>query len=102
MAAATFASKLKDDGSLFVPSETVKELGLHPGDEVHVQVEAANGAGRIEQPDQAALQAKFERFFNNLDTLTFEKPTTFPDGDQTEAAFTEAMDRKYCKLGFKP
>jgi len=53
-----------------------------------VRVEATNGAGRREEPDQAALQAKFERFFDNLDSLTFEKSAKFPDGDQAEAAIT--------------
>jgi bifunctional DNA-binding transcriptional regulator/antitoxin component of YhaV-PrlF toxin-antitoxin module len=95
MTAISFASKLNDDGSLTIPSEAVEELGLHPGDEVQVRVVATNG------PDQAALQAKFELFFDNLDTIAFEKPTRFPNGDQTEATFAEIMDKKYRKLGFK-
>ncbi len=101
MAAVTFASKLKDDGSLTIPKEAIEELGIHPGDEVQVRIEATNGANSIKDLDQAALQAKFEQFFEELDTLTFEKPTKFPNGDQAEAAFTEIMDKKYRKLGFK-
>ena len=102
MAAVTFASKLKDDGSLTMPSEVVEALGLHPGDEVQVRIEAANGAGQRQELDQDALQAKFARFFDNLDTLTFEAPNKFPKGDPAETAFVEAMDEKYRKLGFKP
>src|SRR5205085_8513298 len=43
MAALTFESKLRRDGSLAVPEEVVERLNLHPGDEVRVQIEAANG-----------------------------------------------------------
>jgi len=102
MATVTFASKLQNDGSLVMPKEAVEELGLHPGDEVQVRVEVTNRAGHLEKPDQAALQAKFDQFFDHLDTLTFEKPTKFPSGDQAETASAELMDEKYRKLGVKP
>ena len=102
MAAITFVSKLKEDSSLTIPREAVEELGLHPGDEVQVQAMTKNGVGQIEESEQGALQAKFERFFDDLDTLLFEKPNRFPNGDQAETAFTEIMDKKYHKLGFKP
>ncbi|MCW3096755.1 MAG: hypothetical protein JWL77_2373 [Chthonomonadaceae bacterium] len=101
MTTVTFASKFNEDGSLTIPREVVEKLGLHPGDEVQVRIEATDEANDLEGPEQAALQAKFERFFAELDTLTFEKPTKFPDGDQAETAFTEIMDKKYRKLGFK-
>lgn len=89
MATVTFASKLKEDGSLTIPREAVEELGLHPGDGLQVRVETMNKAEQSEDQDQAALQAKFERFFEHLDTLTFEKPTNFPNGDPAEASFKE-------------
>lgn len=101
MAEVTFASKLKNDGSLTIPSEAVDELGLHPGDEVKVRVELTNGVVSDDE-EQAILQAKFDRFFERLDTFTFEKPTPLLNGDAAETAFTEAMDEKYRKLGFKP
>jgi bifunctional DNA-binding transcriptional regulator/antitoxin component of YhaV-PrlF toxin-antitoxin module len=101
MTTVTFASKLQDDGSLTIPKEAVEKLGLHPGDEVQVRIEATDETSDLEGPEQAALQAKFDQFFKDLDTLTFEKPTKFPDGDQAETAFTEIMDKKYHKLGFK-
>jgi hypothetical protein len=65
-------------------------------------MQAKNGAGQIEESDQTALQARFECFFVNLDTLTFEKPTVFPNRDSAEVTFTEMMDKKYRQLGFKP
>jgi bifunctional DNA-binding transcriptional regulator/antitoxin component of YhaV-PrlF toxin-antitoxin module len=101
MAALTFASKLNEDGSFTIPQEAVETLGLRPGDEITVRIET-NGTAPLEAHDQATLQARFERFFENLDTLTFEKPVRFPAGDPAEAAFAEAMDEKYRKLGFKP
>jgi bifunctional DNA-binding transcriptional regulator/antitoxin component of YhaV-PrlF toxin-antitoxin module len=101
MATITFASKLKDDGSINIPEQAVEQLGIHPGDEVQVRVETTNGAGHIAEPDQVALQAKFDCFFAKLDTLTFEQPPQLPEGDKAEAAFTRAMDEKYGKLGFK-
>ena len=91
MAAITFVSKLKEDASLTIPREAVEELGLRPGDEVQLQVKTKNGTSQIEEPDQDALQAKFDRFFDDLDTLTFEKPVPFSNGDQTETAFREIM-----------
>ena len=45
MAEVTFASRLKDDGSLAVPKHAVEELGIRPGDHVRVRVEAANENG---------------------------------------------------------
>lgn len=101
MAGVTFAAKLRDDGSLPMPKEAADELGLHPGDEVQVRVEPRSGAAHTGEPDQVTLQARFERFFDQLDTLTFEEPTTQPAGDPAEAAFAEAMDDKYRKLGFE-
>lgn len=93
MAAVTFASKLNDDGSLAIPREAVEALGLHPGDDVEVRIEAANGAGQRQELDQGALQAKFERFFDNLDTLTFETPTRFPNSDPAVLGPRPILDR---------
>ncbi len=102
MAAVTFASKLKSDGSLALPEEAIEELGIHPGDEVQVRVEAADRASHSEKPAQADLQARFECFFDNLDTLHFEKSAKIVGRDPAEAAFTKSMDEKYLKLGFRP
>ena len=49
----------------------------------------------------ATLQFKFERFFEKLDTLTFEKPPSVRRSDSAEASFSDAMEEKYRKLGFK-
>ena len=42
MAATIFASRLREDGSLAVPSTAIDALGLHPGDEVQVQIVVLN------------------------------------------------------------
>ena len=41
MAATTFESTLNAEGLLIVPQTAVEELGLHPGDAVHVRIESA-------------------------------------------------------------
>lgn len=102
MSEITCSVQLEDDGSLVIPRKIVEGLGLQPGDQVQVRIEAANGVDPAEDLEQARLQAKFERFFDDMEALVFEKPTEFPHGDQTETAFTEIMDKKYKKLGFKP
>ena len=45
MPAVTFASKLNPGGSLTMPKHAVEKLGIHPGDQVWVRVEAANENG---------------------------------------------------------
>ena len=50
MAAVTFASKLKDDGSLTVPKDAVEELGILPGDRVRVRLESAYDYGDHTKP----------------------------------------------------
>ena len=102
MAAITFASKLKEDGSLTIPTEAAERLGLRSGDEVQVRVEAAHTNTSSRESDQNELQAKFDQFFEGLEGLTFDKPSKFPEGDPAETAFVSAMDEKYSKLGFKP
>jgi bifunctional DNA-binding transcriptional regulator/antitoxin component of YhaV-PrlF toxin-antitoxin module len=99
MAAVTFASKLQDDGSLVVPQEAVEALGLHPGDEVRVRVEAANGISPSEQPDQAELQRRAERLFEEADRLVPEpgRPLT----DPYEAAWAQGVEEKARKMGLK-
>lgn len=101
MATVSFASKLRADGSLAMPREAVDELGLLPGDEVQVQVGVANDINHVSDADQAALHAQFESFFDKLDTLTFRNQPSVRRSDSAEASFTDAMDEKYRKLGFK-
>lgn len=63
MAAITFASRLQEDGSLFIPKEAVDELGLHPGDEVQVQIETPRQNENPSEPTllERAVQAMSHR-----------------------------------------
>ena len=102
MAGITFASRLKLDGSVTVPVDAVETLGLRPGDSVRVRVEAVGGLGGAEGADQDDLQARLDRFFDALDRQAVEGPALTRDCDPAEAAFVEAMDEKYRRLGFEP
>jgi len=55
MTATTFASRLKKDGSLAVPATAIDALGLHPGDEVQVQLVVTNG--KNERPEATLLES---------------------------------------------
>lgn len=59
MAAVTFASKLKSDGTLTIPKQAVEELGVQTGDYVKVSVESTHDACRTAVPARLA-QAKFK------------------------------------------
>jgi bifunctional DNA-binding transcriptional regulator/antitoxin component of YhaV-PrlF toxin-antitoxin module len=55
MAALTFASTLRSDGSLTIPRQAVEELGIHPGDEVCVRVESKTENNGNSEPTALAL-----------------------------------------------
>ena len=99
MAAITFASKLKEDGSFTIPQEAVETLGLHPGDEVTVRIEAANGVSHIEEPDQAELQHRTAQLFEEADRLVREPGKFFTD--PYEAAWAEGVEEKARRMGLK-
>ncbi len=50
MPTCTFETRIQHDGSVTVPAEAAKQLGLHPGDQVTVQIEAGNGSKSINLP----------------------------------------------------
>jgi antitoxin component of MazEF toxin-antitoxin module len=54
MATFTFEAHLQADGSLSIPKEAFAELDLHPGDEVHVQIEATKENNRV--PETTVLE----------------------------------------------
>jgi antitoxin component of MazEF toxin-antitoxin module len=93
MAAVEFAAKLKEDGSLAVPKEAVEELGLHPGDELQVRIEAINGTG---QPDYDRILAEL---FAEVEALIPEPGK--PLSDPYEAAWGAGVEEKFRKMGFK-
>jgi len=94
MAAITFASKLREDGSFTIPPEAVEQLGLHPGDEIQVRIETTNGT-----LDQAELQRRSARLFEEDDRTVREpgKPLT----DPYEAAWAQGVEEKARKMGLK-
>lgn len=88
MAAVTFASRLKDDGSLTIPNHAVEELGLHPGDEVHVRVEPAGDPG-IRMHSSTLSRARFAMTHRTPEQIadaqalamkTYQPLRTVPDG----------------------
>ena len=93
MAGVTFASKLKGDDSLTIPKRAVEELGLHPGDEVQVRVEAANG-----NADQAYYDREIANLLEEASRLKPEPGNS--SSDPHEAAFGEIMKEKFRKQGF--
>lgn len=101
MAAVTFASKLTEDGSLRLPREAVEALGLYPGDEIQVSVAVTDEPDSPGESDGNLLQKKFQRFFERLDTLAFERPIPVRNGNAAEDSLMQALDEKYRKLGFK-
>jgi antitoxin component of MazEF toxin-antitoxin module len=95
MAAVTFASKLKEDGSLTIPQEAVEELGLHPGDEVQVRVEAANGIATSASPKM--LDEVLKDLLAEAERL--EPQPGKESNDPHERAFGEIIKEKYRKMG---
>ena len=93
MPAVTFASKLATDGSVAVPREAVEELGLHPGDEVRVRVEAATGTH-----DQDSLDSALSDLLEEARRLA-PQPGLSPS-DLQESAFGQVLKEKYRKQGF--
>jgi len=98
MAAMTFASKLRDDGSFTIPQEAVETLGLHPGDEITVRIET-HGAVTIGEPDQAELQRRAALRFEEADRLAREPGK--PLSDPIEAAWAEGVEEKARRMGLK-
>ncbi len=49
MAGITFAAKLSDDRSLTIPQEAVEKLGIHPGDEIQLNIKTSKAVGEKSQ-----------------------------------------------------
>jgi bifunctional DNA-binding transcriptional regulator/antitoxin component of YhaV-PrlF toxin-antitoxin module len=98
MAAMTFASKLKDDGTFTVPQEAVKTLGLHPGDEITIRIETTDAAYTGE-PNQVELQRRAARCFAEADSLVREPGKSL--SDPLEAAWAAGVEEKARRMGIK-
>jgi hypothetical protein len=101
MAAVTFSTELQEGNSLTMPTDAVDELGLRTGEPVRVYVERLNGTVPEEAPDQDELNARFEEFLEKVHSTKIEKPTKYYGRTPAKRAFSEAMDEKYRKMGFK-
>jgi hypothetical protein len=101
MPTITFSAELQDSYSIAAMREVAEDIGSRIGASVRMHIEPTNDAWSAEEPDQAELQARFDRFFEELHSMTFEKPEKYFGGDPAEAAFAEIMDEKYRKMGFK-
>ena len=93
MAAIIFASKLNNDDSLTMPKRAIEELGLQPGDEVQVRVEATNGNADQNYYDRAIANLLEEA--NRLEPVPGK-----PSSDPQEATFGEIVKDKLRKQGF--
>jgi hypothetical protein len=79
--------------------EAFRMLGLHPGDEIRVRIETANGASSLEAPDQTDLQRRSALLFEEAGRLVREpgKPLT----DPLEAAWAKGVEQKARRMGLK-
>jgi hypothetical protein len=89
------------DGSVTIPTDTVRELGLKSGDVLRVRLEPAEEQQGAEQDDSERIRERFAQFFDRLDRIVPEEPPRGAPADPAEAAFAEAMDGKYRRLGFR-
>ena len=99
MAAMTFESKLKEDGSFLIPNEAVETLGLHPGDEIKVRIETSNGIPLTDHFDQRELHRRARLLFKEADQLIREPAKPFTD--PLEAAWAEGVEEKARRMGIK-
>lgn len=95
----TFASRLNADGSFSLPKEAMETLGLHPGDEITVRIETANGVAASEMPDQAELHRRAALLFEEADRLVREPGK--PLSDPTEVIWAQSVEEKARKMGIK-
>jgi antitoxin component of MazEF toxin-antitoxin module len=88
MATIAFDARLTEDGSLIIPQEAVAELGLRPGDQIHVQIEAAGTSDASSETTalEHAIQAMTNRTPEQLAAAqahameTYKPARTVPPG----------------------
>ncbi len=96
MTAVTVAVTASDDGTLTIPKHVAEALGLYPGQEAELVVEARNGRMDAESPDYDSI---LDSLFAETDNLVLEpgKPLT----DPYEAQWGAAVEDKFRKMGLK-
>lgn len=98
MSTLTIAKKLELDGSLIIPTDFFKGMNLQAGDTVQVRVESIN----LLDIEQEKLQLKFESFFDRLDQINCNSERFKTNASSGKDLFSEAMDEKFHKQGFRP
>ena len=98
MEVMTFASKLKEDGTITIPREAVDTLGLHPGDEITIRIETKSGS-RFGEPDQAELQRRAALCFEEADGIVREPGKSL--SDPMEAAWASGVEEKARRMGLE-
>lgn len=94
MASINFAAKLNEDGSFVIPEEAIQELGLRPGDEIHIRLDTAT-----EDRSQEEYDRIIAGLLKEAENLKAERGQT--SSDPHEVAFGEILKEKYRKQGFK-
>lgn len=96
MAGISFASRLKEDGSVVIPQEAVETLGLHPGDEISVRIET-NGASPNAGIDPSELRRRAAIRFAEADILVREPAP--PLSDPLEISWAAGVEEKARRMG---
>jgi bifunctional DNA-binding transcriptional regulator/antitoxin component of YhaV-PrlF toxin-antitoxin module len=90
MEAATYSSRIRDDGSINFPIKMRHELGLRTGDKIKIVVYPANGNGRSKRSSTQMTSAKQKR----MDDLLFrhrEGDLSSDEKNELEALVLEAQ-----------
>jgi|GEM_PF-6204686 len=90
MEAATYSSRIREDGSINFPVKMRHELGLRAGDKIKIVVYPANGNGRSKRLSTQMAPAKQKR----MDELLFrhrEGDISFEEKSELEALVLEAQ-----------
>ena len=100
MATVHFTAKVKDSRLLELPEEA-QELGLKPGDEIHIFLES-NGAtssqALSDEDEQDRLRALSEKLFAEADAIE-RTPGTF--SDPHKAQVSDMIAEKHRKMGMR-
>jgi bifunctional DNA-binding transcriptional regulator/antitoxin component of YhaV-PrlF toxin-antitoxin module len=89
MSAITFASKVTENGTFTIPLDAFAELGVHPGDDIRIRIEAADDNRGAVDYDRIAAELLQE-------ARCLSAQPGKPSNDPHEIAFGEILKAKYC------
>jgi hypothetical protein len=90
-------TRLSEDGSLIIPKDRVKELGLRPGARVNVIIESEELDVAFLPDSQSELRAITAQLFEEADA-TSRQPGK-PLSDAYEAEWGAGVEEKYRRMG---